>query len=118
MKDFVTQDNGAVLLTDEGRKTVLSAWQERKHPFLDEIVPLGLVPYLQALLLARHLRGDLDARIERVDVPRALPAAEHDQHLHVPEVGGRRLAVVGQHPLHDQHAAPAGVHGAPASAQL
>jgi CRISPR-associated protein Cas1 len=66
MKDFVTQDNGAVLLTDEGRKTVLSAWQERKrterkHPFLDEIAPLGLVPYLQALLLARHLRGDLDA---------------------------------------------------------
>ena len=34
---------------------------ERKHPFLDEIAPLGLVPYLQALLLARHLRGDLDA---------------------------------------------------------
>lgn len=66
IKDFVTQDNGAVLLTDEGRKTVLSAWQERKrterkHPFLDEIAPLGLVPYLQALLLARHLRGDLDA---------------------------------------------------------
>jgi len=65
-KDFIKQDNGAVLLTDEGRKTVLSAWQERKrterrHPFLDEVAPLGLVPYLQAQLLSRHLRGDLDA---------------------------------------------------------
>lgn len=65
-RDFATQDNGAVLLTDEARKTVLTAWQERKrterkHPFLDETAPLGLVPYLQAQLLARHLRGDLDA---------------------------------------------------------
>ena len=65
-KDFIKQDNGAVLLTDDGRKTVLSAWQERKrterrHPFLDEVTPLGLVPYLQAQLLSRHLRGDLDA---------------------------------------------------------
>jgi CRISPR-associated protein Cas1 len=65
-KDFATQDNGAVLLTEDGRKTVLAAWQERKraerrHPFLDEAVPLGLVPYLQAQLLSRHLRGDLDA---------------------------------------------------------
>jgi CRISPR-associated protein Cas1 len=64
--DFALQDSGAVLLTDAGRKTVLSAWQERKkterrHEFLDETAPLGLVPYLQAQLLARHLRGDLDA---------------------------------------------------------
>jgi CRISPR-associated protein Cas1 len=64
--DFDTRDGGAVLLTDAGRKTVLTAWQERKkeerrHPFLDETAPLGLVPYLQAQLLARHLRGDLDA---------------------------------------------------------
>ncbi len=60
------RDGGAVLLTEEGRRTVLSAWQERKkeerrHPFLEETAPLGLVPYLQAQLLARHLRGDLDA---------------------------------------------------------
>ncbi len=66
VKDFTVEDSGAVLLTDEGRRTVLTAWQERKrterrHPFLDETAPLGLVPYLQALLLARHLRGDLDA---------------------------------------------------------
>lgn len=65
-KDFVRQDNGAVLLGDEGRKSVIAAWQERKrterrHPFLDEVAPLGLVPYLQAQLLSRRLRGDLDA---------------------------------------------------------
>jgi CRISPR-associated protein Cas1 len=64
--DFEFRDGGAVLLTDVGRRTVLGAWQERKkeerrHPFLDETAPLGLVPYLQAQLLARHLRGDLDA---------------------------------------------------------
>lgn len=65
-RDFELRDGGAVLLTDDGRKTLLTAWQERKkqerrHPFLDETAPLGLVPHLQAQLLARHLRGDLDA---------------------------------------------------------
>lgn len=65
-RDFEVQDGGAVLLTDEGRRTVLTAWQERKreerrHPFIEEAAPLGLVPHLQAQLLARHLRGDLDA---------------------------------------------------------
>jgi CRISPR-associated protein Cas1 len=65
-EDFETRDGGAVFLTDDARKTVLTAWQdrkreERKHPFLEENAPLGLVPYLQAQLLARHLRGDLDA---------------------------------------------------------
>lgn len=64
--DFDTRDGGAVLLSDSGRKTVLTAWQdrkkeERKHPFLDETAPLGLVPHLQAQLLARHLRGDLNS---------------------------------------------------------
>jgi CRISPR-associated protein Cas1 len=64
--DFETGDGGAVMLKDVARKTVLTAWQERKreerrHPFLEEMAPLGLVPHLQALLLARHLRGDLDA---------------------------------------------------------
>lgn len=64
--DFRRMEGGAVLLGDEARKTVLAAWQERKkeerrHPFLDEKAPLGLVPYLQAQMLARHLRGDLDA---------------------------------------------------------
>lgn len=65
-KDFELRDGGAVFLGDEARKLVLTAWQERKreerqHPFLEEKAPLGLVPYLQAQLLSRHLRGDLDA---------------------------------------------------------
>lgn len=65
-RDFETRDGGAVIMSDEARKTVLTAWQERKreerlHPFLDEKMPLGLVPYLQSQLLARHLRGDIDA---------------------------------------------------------
>ena len=63
---FVTRENGAVWLTDEGRKTVLSARQKRlgetlSHPYLKENLPWGLVPYVQALLLAGTLRGDLDA---------------------------------------------------------
>ena len=62
---FRTQSGGAVLLTDEGRKLLLNAWQTRKreeitHPFLKEKLAWGLVPYVQALLLARHLRGDLE----------------------------------------------------------
>lgn len=65
-RDFDLRDGGAVWLGDEGRKTVPTAWverkkEERRHPFLDEVAPLGLVPHLQAHLLARHLRGDLDA---------------------------------------------------------
>jgi CRISPR-associated protein Cas1 len=65
-KDFKTTESGAVQLTDAARKDVLLAWQQRKletvtHPFLDEKVPVGLLPHLQALLLARHLRGDIDA---------------------------------------------------------
>ena len=63
---FRMEENGAVLLTDEGRKEVLTAWQKRKqeeieHPFLEEKLAIGLLPHAQALLLARHLRGDLDA---------------------------------------------------------
>lgn len=65
-EDFQVQDSGAVLLTEEGRKKFLKAWQERKrdaltHPYLNEKMSWGMVPYVQALLLARHLRGDLDA---------------------------------------------------------
>lgn len=63
---FRTTETGAVLLTDEGRKEVLTAWQKRKqdeveHAFLAEKLPIGLLLHAQALLLARHLRGDLDA---------------------------------------------------------
>ena len=61
--DFEFRESGAVLLTEEGRRTFLQKWQERKtitHPFLEEKLPWGLVPYVQSLLLARYLRGDLD----------------------------------------------------------
>lgn len=66
IKDFRMMENGAVLLEENSRKTVLTAWQDRKkeeieHPFLKERAPLGLLPHLQASLLARTLRGDLDA---------------------------------------------------------
>lgn len=62
---FDKQGDGAVLLNDEGRKLFLSAWQQRKretitHPFLGEKIPWGLVPHVQAMLLARTIRGDLD----------------------------------------------------------
>ena len=65
VKDFATQESGAVLLTDAGRKKVLVAYQKRKddvvtHPYLGEKTTLGLLPHLQALLFARYLRGDLD----------------------------------------------------------
>lgn len=64
--DFIRREGGAVLLTDEARRTFLKAWQERKqeiltHPYLGEKLPWGLIPYIQALLLARYIRGDLDA---------------------------------------------------------
>ena len=64
-KHLLRQESGAVLLTDEGRKAFLGAWQRKKqetitHPFLNEKIPWGLVPYVQALLLARTLRGDLE----------------------------------------------------------
>lgn len=64
--DFTEQDGGGVVMEEAARKTLIAAWQMRKqdeieHPFLKERIPLGLVPYTQALLLARHLRGGLDA---------------------------------------------------------
>lgn len=65
-RGFVTSETGAVEMDDETRKEVLVAYQKRKqeeltHPFLGEKTTMGMVPHLQALLLARHLRGDLDA---------------------------------------------------------
>lgn len=63
--DFSPSESGAVRMTDDGRRKFLKHWQERKqetitHPYLEEKLPWGLVPYVQALLLARYLRGDLD----------------------------------------------------------
>lgn len=64
-KHFQQQVDGAVMMNEDGRKLFLNTWQERKremltHPYLQEKIQWGLVPYVQALLLARYLRGDLD----------------------------------------------------------
>ena len=63
--DFVQKESGGVIMKEAARKVVLEAWQKRKqdeltHPFLEEKIPVGLLPYTQALLLARHLRGDIE----------------------------------------------------------
>jgi len=63
--DFVQKENGAVLLTEDGRRKFIKSWQERKqesltHPYLNEKINWGLVPHAQAMLLARHIRGDLE----------------------------------------------------------
>ncbi|UOR13567.1 type I-C CRISPR-associated endonuclease Cas1c [Halobacillus amylolyticus] len=63
--DFVAKENGAVIMTDQSRKKFLKAWQDKKqekikHPYLGEKISWGLVPHVQSMLLARHLRGDLD----------------------------------------------------------
>lgn len=65
-KGFVHKESGGVLMDDDTRREVITAWQERKkeeitHPYLEERIPFGLIPHVQAMLLARHLRGDLDA---------------------------------------------------------
>ena len=64
--DFLYQGEKGVVLTDNGRKVFLTAWQNRKkeivtHPFLQEKIPVGLIPYTQAMLMARCIRGDLDS---------------------------------------------------------
>jgi CRISPR-associated protein Cas1 len=65
MEGFRRTESGAVVMDDSTRKEVLVAWQKRKqeeiqHPFLNERIELGLLPHVQALLLARYIRGDLD----------------------------------------------------------
>lgn len=65
-EDFVQEESGAVRMTNTGRQKFLKQWQLKKqesitHPYLEEKLPWGLVPYIQALLLARYLRGDTDA---------------------------------------------------------
>lgn len=63
--DFLYQGEKGVVMTDNGRKVFLSAWQQRKketitHPYLQEKIQIGLIPYVQAMLMARFIRGDLD----------------------------------------------------------
>jgi len=65
VKDFDRRPGGAVLLNENGRKTLLAAYEQRcreetKHPLLKEAVPIGLLPHLQARMLARYIRGDVD----------------------------------------------------------
>ena len=65
IKDFLSQGDEGIIMTDSGRKTILSAWQSRKreqitHPYLNEKVSVGLLPYIQAMLLAKFIRKDLD----------------------------------------------------------
>jgi CRISPR-associated protein Cas1 len=68
---FEPRIGGAVYLNEKGRKEVVAAWQKRKqeeadHPLLAEKAPIGLLPHLQARLLARHLRGDLESYVPYV----------------------------------------------------
>ena len=63
--DTLTRWDGINLLNDDGKKKIIKSWQNKKsleikHPFLEEKVEWGMVPYVQSLLLARCLRGDLD----------------------------------------------------------
>ena len=64
--EFKTSESGAVTMDDNARKKILVAYQERKrdeilHPYLNEKIPVGLIPFVQSLLLARFIRGDMDA---------------------------------------------------------
>lgn len=63
--DFLYQGDQGVVLTDDGRRTFLTAWQTRKketvvHPYLNEKIPIGLIPHAQAMLMARFIRGEVD----------------------------------------------------------
>ena len=63
--DFDSRPGGAVLLNERGRKTLLTAYarrchQEVQHPLFKEAVPIGLLPHIQARVLARHIRGDVE----------------------------------------------------------
>ncbi len=65
-EDFDQHEGGAVLLSDKGRRKVVTAWQERKqeeitHPLLETRMPIGLLPFIQARLLARSIRGEMDS---------------------------------------------------------
>ena len=64
-KDFFSQGDESILMTDNCKKTLISSWQARKkemitHPYMEEKISIGLLPYAQAMLLARYLRGEID----------------------------------------------------------
>lgn len=65
IKDFEQQESGAVFMSKDGKRKVLSAWQEKKrtniiHPYLNEKIPLGLLPYVQSSLMAKYIRGEIE----------------------------------------------------------
>ena len=65
INDFLHQGDNGIVMTDKGKKTFISAWQNRKreeinHPYLNEKIEIGLLPYVQAMLLARYIRQDID----------------------------------------------------------
>jgi CRISPR-associated protein Cas1 len=65
-KHFIENGQDNLIMTDDGKKIILSAWQNRKkeeiqHPYLQEKVPVGLLPYIQAMLMSRFLRNDSDS---------------------------------------------------------
>lgn len=67
-KDFITQESGAVVLKDEARSAFFKAWHERKqqpiyHDWFEETVPFGLLPQLQAQIMARFIRGDIEVYV-------------------------------------------------------
>lgn len=63
--DFIMQDSDSVVMTDSAKKTIIAAWQAKKketfiHPYIKEKIQIGLLPYAQAMLMARFIRGDID----------------------------------------------------------
>ncbi len=63
--DFIQEASNAIRMTDDARKKVLTAWQEKKqeelqHPYIDEKIQIGLLPHIQAMLLSRYLRNDME----------------------------------------------------------
>ena len=64
-RDFIRQGDDSFLMTDSCKKNLITTWQKRKkemieHPYFKEKIPLGLLPYAQAMLLSRYMRGDID----------------------------------------------------------
>ena len=64
-KEFLYQGDNGVVMSDKGKKIFISAWQNRKretiiHPYLNEKIEIGLLPYVQAMLMARYIREDID----------------------------------------------------------
>ena len=65
-KGFIKKESGGIIMDKDTKSLFLTAWQKRKqevitHPFLNEKIEIGLIPYVQAMLLARYLRNDIES---------------------------------------------------------